>query len=211
MHPLIPYHLRQIADVTECRGNELTLQLVCPCGCDRFTVYQNTDNPEQKQLRADYEAAAGKQERGVMTVWSKPGRDGAQQWYMRRFGHILPERYEPVPCPPLLELQCIAVHCAECGAETVVFDNRFHGYDGAVCGTEIPADFAPLMKQRFTRDTPARHIQVWLRCDVSEEDFADIAGSGADEALLSECFTSMCLYSRKDSEAYRCFFESENA
>ena len=209
MQPMIPHHLRAVADVIACRGSAMTLQLVCPCGCERFTVWENTDTPEQAALRAKFEAASGFP-RDTMTVWAKTAKDGSQRWYRRRLGHILPERFEPAFCPPELTLQRVAVQCAKCGAETVVFDNRMHGYDGAVCGTELSPDFVPLMKQKFAKSSPARRIRVRVTCDADEAEFADLDGAGA-EAMLSECFTSVEILSETAPGKYRSFFAAETA
>lgn len=209
MQPMIPHHLRAVADVIACRGSKMTMQLVCPCGCDRFTVFENTDTPQQAALRAEFEAASGFG-RGVMTVWAKPAKDGSQRWYRRRFGHILPERFEPVFCPPELTLQRIAVRCAACGAETAVFDNRMHGYDGAVCGTELSPAYVPLMKQKFAKNAPARRIRVTVVCDADEADFADLDGT-CSAAMLSECFTSVTVSSETAPGKYRSFFAVETA
>ena len=205
MQPMIPHHLRAVADVIACRGSEMTMQLVCPCGCASFTVWENADTPEQAALRAEFEAASG-----VRTVRAKPEKNGREQRYRRQFGQILPERFALGFCPPELTLQRLAVRCAGCGAETVVFDNRMHGYDGAVCGTELSPEFVSLMKQKFAKSSPARRIRVTVVCGADAADFADLDGAGC-EAMLSECFTSVSVSSETAPGKYRSFFAAETA
>ena len=104
------------------------------------------------------------------------------------------------------------MQCAACGEETVLFDNRFHGYDGAVCGTDIPFDYEPLMKQKFARSLPERRIRMELECTVSPAEFAEITdGAAGTDALFSECFTDIHISSEDKNGKYRTFFSSETA
>ena len=121
----IPYHLRSIAEETACTKDTLTLQLRCPCGCTLFRSFQNTlTDAEQAQLQPYADALAAITSGGFpdfagMADYMKTG-------YLRDFH--LPEK------PAFADLKRITVQCTACDAASVIFDSRYHGYDGAVCG-----------------------------------------------------------------------------
>lgn len=207
----IPYHLRGIAEEIKCTKETLTLQLRCQCGCERFCIFENTLTAEEKAQLRSYDEAMDAICSGYRTFYSTLDADGTVHHWKKRPLHR-PEEYIPIKPPPFAELTLLTVRCAECAAETVLFDNRYHGYDGAVCGTDIPADYTPQMKQKFTRDLPARRIRVQFECTVAEEELAEIIdGAASTEALFSECFTCITASAEAANGKYRIFFEAETA
>jgi hypothetical protein len=175
----IPYHLRGIAEETACTKDTLTLQLRCPCGCTLFRIFQNTlTDAEQAQLQPYQDALA------AITSGGYPDFAGMAD-YMKR-GYLrdfhLPEK------PAFADLKRITVQCTACDAASVIFDSRYHGYDGAVCGTEIPPDYEPQMVQVHFACT----VRIQLSCTVAPAEFIEITdGMPFTEALFSECFTQI--------------------
>ena len=178
----VPYHLRGIAEETACTKDTLTLQLRCPCGCKLFRIFQNTLTAEEQAQCKPYADAVAAMTSG--TGWARLA-DYMQTGNLRDFR--LPEK------PAFADLKRVSVQCTACGAETVIFDNRYHGYDGAVCGTEIPADYEPQTEQVHAACT----VRIQLGCTVSESEFLEITdGAPFTEALFSECFTQIDISAR---------------
>ncbi len=207
----IPYHLRGIAEEIRCTADTLTLQLRCGCGCERFCIYQNAPTPAEKAALQEYNAALSEIYSGGGSHFTTQDADGSLHYFKKRLmqpaeEYTLPER------PEFAGLDRIEAACAECGAETVLFDNRFHGYDGAVCGTDIPFEYEPQMKQKFARSFPQRRIRIELECTVSPAEFAEITdGAAGTEALFSECFTDINILAEDKNGKYRTFYSSETA
>ena len=211
MTPAVPCHLREIAEITECRRDEITLSLRCSCGCERFLIFENTMTPAEKAEAAEYARISREMLRGVKRLSSRAGADGSVHVFAHRFLHP-PQEIALPPEPFAMQLSRILVRCAACGRETVLFDNRFHGYDGAVCGKEIPQDYAPVMQQKFQRSFPARRLRVRLQCSVPEAELCELAG--AEDAignLCSECFTEIVISSETADGKFRTFFSEETA
>lgn len=207
----VPYHLDGIAELLAAKRDTVTLGLRCACGCERFFVYENTLSPAEQAELAEYERICGAKFRHKWGVTLRTEEDGRQHTYARGllgFPHeiMLPER------PFFADFARISVCCEKCGKETVLFDNRFHGYNGAVCGSDAPPDYTPLMKQKFARQNPARRIRIVLTCTVPEEEFAEIMGAeSASQNLYSECFTEIAILSETAPGKYRAFFSEETA
>lgn len=175
----IPYHLRGIAEETACTKDTLTLQLRCPCGCTLFRIFQNTlTDEEQAQLQPYTDALAAIASGGYPDFAGMA--DHMKTGYLRDFH--LPER------PAFADLKRFTVQCTACDAAAVIFDSRYHGYDGAVCGTEIPPDYEPKMEQIRS----ASAVRIQLGCTVTPAEFIEITdGMPFTEALFSECFTQI--------------------
>jgi len=207
----VPYHLEPLAEILAAKRDALTLQLRCACGCGRFFVYENTLTPAEKAELAEYERICGAKFRRKWGVTLRTEPDGRQHIYARGMLGFpveidLPER------PFFADFHCVSVRCEQCGKETVIFDSRYHGYDGAICGTDTPPDYQPVMRQKFAGKSPARRIRIGLSCTVPPEDFAEITGTeAANSNLFSECFTEIVISAESESGRYRAFFSAETA
>ena len=206
----IPYHLRETAEIIKSTKDTLTLLLRCKCGCEKFTLWENTCTAEERAVLAEYEAQMRPLMRGGrLRIYSDAA--GNVHWQKKRFLHPAEEITLP-PEPVFASLKRFCVRCAECGTETVLFDSRFHGYDGAVCGTDVPADYEPLMKQKYAKREPARRIRVELECTVPPEEFAEIMGYGAaTDNLYSECFTHIQIAAGMADGKFRTVLAMETA
>lgn len=207
----IPYHLRGIAEEIKCTKETLLLQLRCQCGCERFCMFENTLTAEEQAQLAPYNAAMDAIYTGGGSHYCTQDADGTVHYWKKRLLHK-PVEYTPPKPPPFAGLNLVKIRCAECAAETVLFDSRYHGYDGAVCGSEVPADYQPQMKQKFTKNLPARRIRVQLECTVTAAELAEITdGAPFAESLFSECFTEIVASAEDANGKYREFFSAETA
>lgn len=187
----VPYHLQEIAELTAVGEDSLTMQLVCPCGCGRFLLFENTYT---------------EQERAQMRLF----RQTADEILRSRYLYPAPEESVLPDALPIAGLHRFSVRCADCGNAALLYDNRLHGYDGAVIGREIPPAYQPPMKQRFAGRLPARQIRVCISGGIPADALADFTGAeAANLRLLSECFTEIRIQTRGENGRYRTVFSEE--
>ncbi len=204
----IPYHLRETAEIIKSTKDTLTLLLRCKCGCEKFTLWENTCTAEERAELAAYNEALRPLGSGQISIYTDA--EGRVHWAQKRHQGAVDIVLPPEPAFASLKRFC--VRCAECGTETVLFDSRFHGYDGAVCGTDVPADYEPLMKQKYAKREPARRIRLELECTVPPEEFAEIMGYGAaTDNLYSECFTHIQIAAGTADGKFRTVLAMETA
>ena len=152
-----------------------------------------------------FDAAVRQRRRGGYTAFTDA--DGSVHGRRKRLLHPMEALTLP-ECPPFAGLRRLTAQCADCGAETVLFDNRLHGYDGAVCGTDIPLDFEPQMTQKFPAPV---QLHITLSFTVTDAELAEICdGAAGTERFFSECFTCFTASARKADGKYCAFFEAES-
>lgn len=208
----IPKYLNDIAVHESSKGEWTTFSLKCPCGCTSFFYSENRYTKEEEMLMKPYydvldylwgsKSAYGTtgswyDEQGRNHVWrllSPEGRNGPTE------DVIIPEK------PFFSGITRITVKCADCGAEHVLFDSRYHGYDG-VTGDHTAEELAyiPTMKQR--RGGPIA-IQVKIENDETVESFQEC--TAADAADYSDAFSWIIVYKVANGKRTK-IFETETA
>lgn len=100
--------------------------------------------------------------------------------------------------------------CVECKEEYVLFDNRYHGYDGKT-GEETDNQafsYVPNFRQKLKQ--PAA-FEVKIENDSSLEEFNQNAGLNYDMEDYSDAFSWFSLYAIDPSNKKRKIFDYETA
>ena len=172
---MIPRHLRTIACELSNRENTCRLELVCPCGCKEFHIYVNRYTPKE-QAEIDAWNEAMKREIGCgYAIEGVRQPDGTIRHWRLIFPGIKREIFPPDP-PLSMNIEVLKVRCAGCDGEHLVFDSRYHGYDGTLCAEEIRA-YTPTFVQRRFRDSKPRRVELTLEY---EGGMGEMEGSDPD-------------------------------
>lgn len=217
MSILVPYHLREIADVVDCDAvhGHLTMQILCPCGCTRFFVYENCFTDAERTELDRYQAECNRQ-LGRGTIWGHSDAEGNVHTYRRGILGI-PREVTLPEAPPFANFHSIKAVCSDCGREYLLFDCRIHGYDGAICGMDCSSEYMPQFRQKFVHRAPARRLRVTIMQDIPPEELLALVGEcgGVDAAMkiCSECFSEIMIAAESAgrSPKYIPFFELETA
>ena len=78
--------------------------------------------------------------------------------------------------------------CSKCGAEHLIFDNQFHGYDGVFCTGQETCDYLPHYVQRAFRDKEPRRIEITTENDPTLEEFRENTGIQCEQGPYSNAF-----------------------
>ena len=191
----IPNYLKQIAVFDKCKSNWTYFSIKCACGCNRFEVYENCLNKEEKalvkpyydaleEIYADEPRKITRDENGKMHYWRlfEPlkGLDGAHEEI------IVPER------PFFSGITVIKVKCTECGKEHIIFDNRLHGYDGMTGEkTREALEYEPHFKRKC-KDIVSLYIKI--ENDESFEEFQENTDLVFSEEQYSDAFSWITIY-----------------
>lgn len=206
---MIPRHLRPIARQLPNKKNCQRLSLVCLCGCEEFYIYVNRYTPEeQAEIDAWNEAMKKEIGRGY-AIEGRMEPDGTMRHWRLIFPFIKREIFPPSP-PAAMNIEVLKVRCAGCDEEHLVFDNRFHGYDGTLCADEIRS-YTPTFVQRRFRDGKPRRVELSLEYEEDLEEFEAAIGEKSDPDTFTDSFSWITIYAI-DSDGKRTkLLDSETA
>ena len=209
----IPEYLKEIAAHDSSKGMWTTFSLKCPCGCTSFHYFRNCLTKEEQKLEKPYYDALdylfGTRGSGFGSIgrWiDEQGR--THSWrLLSPDGLDGPKEDVIIPARPYFSgIIRITVRCVDCGAEYVLFDSRFHGYDGVTgIHTAEELSYQPTMKLR--RGGPIG-IQVKIENDETPESFLEC--TAADTADYSDAFSWIIVYKVTDGKKTK-IFELETA
>ncbi len=192
----IPNYLKHIATLDKQQKTWAHFSIKCTCGCDKFFVYQNCLNKEEKALEKPYNHAMWE-----IYVSDKPRKrtvdEDGKVHYWRLFEPLkgLEGAHEEliVPdCPFFLMIKVIKIKCVDCEKEHLVFDNRIHGYDGMTGEhTQETLEYNPHFKLKC-KDIVS--LQIKIENDESFEEFQKNTDLGFTEDQYSDSFSWIVIY-----------------
>lgn len=189
----VPAYLKHLAvDATE-HKTWTAFSLVCLCGCRRFHLYKNDYTSGEKKVIKPYFKA-------VEDYYYKP-----KHIYYDENGVLHDERevapgvYREAVIPPAPFFSTVKVYkalCASCGVEHLLFDNRYHGYDGMTAQgqSEELLSYQPHFRQIKRRDGEAVGLLVKAENDETYLQFCENTALGFTEAQYADAFSWICVY-----------------
>ena len=184
---MIPQYLREIATKRKVRDGRTTFAITCGCGCGLFDIFVNSHTAEEKKALADYEKANEKIFRRSWAIKGTVDENGVHHTWRYLAPGIRVEVFPP-EVPVFASLVCWKLRCSGCGKEHLIFDNRFHGYDGAFCSEDADRDYQPRFRQRVFRDGLPRRIEITTENDRTIEEFRENTGMDCNFDTWSNAF-----------------------
>ena len=103
----------------------------------------------------------------------------------------------------------VKIKCQHCGAEHLVFDSRYHGYDGITGNhTEEKVLYQPHFR---SKGTEAVGIEIKIENDPSIESFQENTGLSFAEEQYSEAFSWIKIYAVKQNGKKHVILDYETA
>lgn len=184
---MIPAYLRHISREIRVKGDRTTFTLVCTCGHDRFDLFHNKFTKEEQETYDRYIAEDEKVFRGSYASECTYDDDGKLRHWKWVFPGIKIEVFPP-EMPSFSMVVSWRARCSQCGAEHLIFDNRFHGYDGVFCSDGENRDYVPHYVPRSTRDKSPRRVEITTENDATLAQFQENTGIDCDYDAYSNGF-----------------------
>ena len=172
---MIPAYLRPISREIRVKGDRTTFSLVCTCGNETFDLFYNKFTKEEQ---AEYDRYIQEEERvfrGSYASMCTRDKDGKLHHWKIVFPEIKIEVFPP-EMPPFAAVVSWRARCSGCGGEHLIFDSRFHGYDGVFSNDGSCRDYEPHYVRRNTRDKAPRRIEITTENDATLEQFRENTG-----------------------------------
>lgn len=184
---MVPAYLCHISREIRVKGDRTTVALVCPCGNERFDLFHNKFTKEEQAEYDRYFDAYEKTFRGSYASMCTIDGGGKLHHWKIVFPEIRIEVFPP-EMPSVATVVSWCARCSQCGAEYVIFDSRFHGYDGMFCNDGQNRDYVPQYVQRGTRDKAPRRVEITTENDETLEQFRENTGIDCDHDAYSNAF-----------------------
>lgn len=173
----IPQYLQHMATFIEGNDDHVTFSLKCACGNHWFSLLENCLSEDEQPLLIPYEKACKKLACGIWGATVTVDETGKQHHLklMTPFGLkgwkkeiILP------PAPIGSQIAVVKCKCLQCGKEHIVFDSRYHGYDGIFHDSSKDImDYVPSFRQLRKK--------CKLEVNVSNDPITELADCSMDD------------------------------
>lgn len=182
----VPSYLSNIAYDISFSKETTTFNLKCECGCYMFDIYESYLTKEEKELckpyrdAIEYSILGGPRINGAHCSMCTKDENGViHHWILLTEDKNGPKEEVIIPPEPACAtVYSIKVKCSKCGKEYIIFDNRFHGYDG-LFGSETSEEtknYTPQYKQKKRRDNAPVKVQIKVENVLTLEVFRDSTG-----------------------------------
>ena len=208
----IPHYLKSIATLEKQTKQWTHFSLACPCGCKKFQVFENTLTKEEKALMKPYNDAI--QAKGASGLGITRDENGTlHYWKLYEPFKGLDGRHEEIIVPPAPFFSGIWVWkivCDECGQEFILFDSRFHGYDGVFNegATKETLSYQPTFRRKC-KDSVSLSVKV--ENDDSYEEFCENCGDDCTKEQYADAFSWIVVYKIDEKGKKTKILESETA
>lgn len=194
----IPNYLKDIAHSEQSKKRFTSFGLKCKCGNVLFDIYENYLTKEEKELCKPYYEALDYSITGGCSSFCTKDEDGKIHHWINLTHNINGPKEEVFipPAPICAHIHSIKIKCSECGKEYIIYDNRYHGYNGKFCNeaNNEEKNYIPHYKQKKRRDNMPVQIRIEVEHDSSIEEFrknTDIVCTFED---YTESFTWLVIY-----------------
>lgn len=187
----IPNYLKHLAVFEKQKDTWTCFSIKCPCGCEKFTIYENYLTKEEKALEKPYYDALAEMYTLDMSRRTTRDENGLQHtWRLLEDGS---RKEIIVPARPFFSgITSIKIKCVECGKEHLIFDSRIHGYDGMTSElTQETLTYEPHFKLKCKN---AVSLQIKIENDETFEEFLNLTGLDFSEKQYSDSFGWIIIY-----------------
>lgn len=122
----VPEYLNQYVSEKKQKDTQLSFKIKCTCGCETFSILQNSYTKDEKRLKKEYEEKDP--DTSQHSIYGGIDSNGKPYSYFKKFFFF--KKYIEVPPEPVfMGVNVIKAICSQCNNEIVIFDSRYHGYD----------------------------------------------------------------------------------
>lgn len=200
-----PDYLKQYSSKQTQKGNLLSFKLKCSCGCESFTILEKNYTNDEKRLIKEYEDSLPKI--GWHSIHGELDSAGKPCHYIKILG-IFKKHITFPPTPVFMEVNVVKAICLKCQKEIVLFDSRYHGYEGMIANDEEAKKYIPLFKQR---GNGSYNIIVTIENEPSLEAFIENLNEQCSYEFYSNSFSCICIYGLDNNGKKKLLYDFETA
>ena len=176
----VPDYLKRYASNPIQKGNRLSFEVMCSCGCKLFHIFKINYSDDEKRLIEEYQKRLPRI--GLHSVYGGWDAKGHHYQYIKILG-IFKKKLE-FPIPPIFEsINISKVVCSKCQNEIILFDSRYHGYDAMNFDDKAAKKYELDFR---VRDREIYGVEVVVENELSLREFQDAMGG----ACSLECYSN---------------------
>jgi len=208
----VPAYLKEIAQMIKAKNNWISFSISCRCGCQTFIPYVNYLTSEEKKLMKPYYDGLHNMLSGCWGTTCTYDENGTlHHWKLFTPAGLKGPKKEVFPPeqPFFAMTAAVKIKCLHCGAEHLIFDSRYHGYDGITGDhTEKELLYQPHFRPKCKEGVG---IEIKVENDPSIDAFQENTGLPFTEKQYSEAFSWIKIYAIKQDGKKRQIFDYETA
>ena len=208
----VPAYLKEKTQIVSASNSWISLSLFCSCGCRAFIPYINCYTAEEELLMKPYYDALNYLLSGCPASTCTKDEDGTlHHWRLLTHAGLTGPKEEVFipPKPFFAGITVVKVKCEICGAEHIVFDSRYHGYEGISSDhTQEELLYQPCFRPKCRS---ALGIEIKVENDPSLEAFVENTGLQFTEEQYSNAYSWIKIYAVNPDGKKRMFFDHETA
>lgn len=194
----VPSYLKDIAYSEEIKEKFTSFDLKCKCGSILFDIYENCLTKEEKALcKPYYDALDHSVTGGYFSYATKDDEGKIHHWIGLSHSRNGPVEEVIIPPAPLCaHIHSIRVKCSECGSDHIIYDSRYHGYNGKFGNkaNHEENNYIPHYKQKKRRDNMPVQVRITVEHDPDIEKFKENTGIACSFDDYTEAFTWLTVY-----------------
>lgn len=194
----VPNYLKEITYSEQGEREFTSFDLKCKCGSTLFDIYENYLTKEEKELCKPYYDALDYSITGGYSSFCTKDEEGEIHHWINLTHDINGPKEEVIipPVPICAHIHSIKVKCSKCGKEYIVYDSRFHGYNGKFCSesNNEERNYIPHYKKRKRRDNMPIQVHIIVEHDLSIESFKENTDIDCSYEDYTEAFTWLVIY-----------------
>ena len=179
----VPKYLEKISKINKSHNKKgwLYLDVVCPCGCNNFSVYENEIEKTKEELEYEKQRAKFEIRHPFSCEYGtlKDGKDYVYKSYL--FGLFIDKvEIKNFDCTKIIKIKCL-----NCEKEYILFDSRFNGYDSTFEEDKYKDIQYKFKEKSFKKSkNEINNIVISIENDPSIEEFKE--NSGLENVTLDE-------------------------
>lgn len=208
----VPDYLSPYAQIVKTSKTWSSFTFSCICGCHSFIPFVNYYTLEEETAMKPYYDALNYCFTGAWASTCTKDDDGTlHRWKLfTPAGLDGPKEEVFIPDKPFFaNIMAVKIKCTHCGEDHLIFDSRYHGYDGMTgTHTEEVLNYQPHFRAKCRS---AVGIEIKVENDPSLESFEENTGIRFTEMQYSNAFSFIKIYAVNPDGKKRMIFECETA
>lgn len=201
----IPEYLKQYAIEPKQKDNHISFKLRCSCGGETFHVLEKDYTNDEKILIKEYKESIPNT--GWHTIYGGLDANGKPYQYIKVLG-VFKKQITLPQAPVFMDVNVIKAICPKCQKEIVLFDSRYHGYEGMTSPDEEAKKYIPHYKQR---DNKLYQIKVAVENEPSLEAFNVGINEQCTFEFYSNSFGWICIHGLDENGKEKLLYDFETA
>lgn len=130
----VPNYLKSLVKIKTNNKNKITLEVICPCSCNKFRVYKNNLNKSKEENEYERKIQDFLKKYKLKTMFSQNIELDENNEPCIVIRSIINKRKikDKLKIKTFDTTEIVKIQCIECKKEYIIFDSRFNGYNANI-------------------------------------------------------------------------------